>query len=94
MDFTPRLSLPYLLPNQAQKHVTVNEALQRLDVLTGLRVISRSVGAEPAAALEGDAYILPANTTGAQWTNFPLNTLAAFLDGAWLNIGPSEGMRA
>ena len=33
MDQTSRLALPYLLPNQAQKHVTHNEALRRLDAL-------------------------------------------------------------
>ena len=31
MDTSPNLALPYLLANQAQKHVTVNEALRRLD---------------------------------------------------------------
>ena len=30
-DTTNNLGLPYLLPNQAQKHVTMNEALERLD---------------------------------------------------------------
>ena len=30
---TPRLDLPWLMPAQAQKHVTVNEALARLDIL-------------------------------------------------------------
>lgn len=31
MDFSAKLALPYLLPNQAQKHVTLNESLRRLD---------------------------------------------------------------
>lgn len=30
-DFTPSLSLPFLLPAQAQKHVTVNESLAASD---------------------------------------------------------------
>ena len=30
---SPRLGLPYLMPAQAQKHVTHNEALERLDLL-------------------------------------------------------------
>jgi len=33
MDLSYYLKLPYLLPNQAQKHVTHNEALRRLDAL-------------------------------------------------------------
>ena len=37
-DTSPNLALPYLLPAQAQKHVTHNEALQRLDAVTQLVV--------------------------------------------------------
>ena len=33
-DISNSLSLPYILPNQAQKHVTHNEALRILDVVT------------------------------------------------------------
>ncbi len=33
-----RLSLPYMAPVQAQKHVILNEALERLDWLTQLFV--------------------------------------------------------
>ena len=29
-DITPNLALPFILPSQAQKHVTHNEALQQL----------------------------------------------------------------
>ena len=31
MSQTNRIGLSYLLPNQAQKHVTVNESFARLD---------------------------------------------------------------
>ena len=34
MDETANLKLPYILPSQAQKHVTHNEALALLDRLT------------------------------------------------------------
>ena len=30
MDYSAKLTLPYILPNQAQKHVTMNESLRRL----------------------------------------------------------------
>jgi hypothetical protein len=33
MDQTPNLKLPYILPSQAQKHVTHNEALRLLDAV-------------------------------------------------------------
>lgn len=37
-ETTPRLALPYLMPAQAQKHVTHNEALRMLDALVQLRL--------------------------------------------------------
>jgi hypothetical protein len=40
MSSTTNLSLPYLASGQAQKHVTVNESLQRLDALVQLAVAS------------------------------------------------------
>ena len=47
MARTAQLGLPLVMPAQAQKHVTVNEALVRLDAAAQLRVISSVVG-EPA----------------------------------------------
>lgn len=67
---TDRLGLPYLMPAQAQKHVTVNEALRKLDALVQPRVLSRAVSAEPAAPAAGDAYILPAGASGTAWDGF------------------------
>ena len=37
-DTTPNLALPFILPSQAQKHVTHNEALQQLDAVVQLAV--------------------------------------------------------
>ena len=42
-DVSAILSLPYILPAQAQKHVTHNEALRMLDLLVQLVVTSRQV---------------------------------------------------
>ena len=39
---SPVLSLPYIQPAQAQKHVTHNEALRILDAITQLSVIDTS----------------------------------------------------
>ncbi len=47
--FTPNLALPLIAVSQAQKHVPVNEALQILDALTQLTVLSASLTAPPAA---------------------------------------------
>ena len=47
MTDTPRMSLPLLAPAQAQKHVTVNEALARIDALTHLTLASVSLTVPP-----------------------------------------------
>lgn len=51
---TARLRLPYILPSQAQKHVTHNEALQRLDAIVQL-VVKDVVAAPPDNAPEETA---------------------------------------
>ena len=39
-ETSPRLDLPYIQPSQAQKHVTHNESLQRLDALVQMTVLA------------------------------------------------------
>lgn len=53
-----RLGLPYLLPAQAQKHVTHNEALSRLDLLVHLTVQGFEVNDPPNAPQEGEIWVL------------------------------------
>ena len=43
MADTPNLVLPYIAANQSQKHVTVNEALRRLDALVQVTVQSAAL---------------------------------------------------
>jgi len=47
MTLTPKLSLPYIMPAQAQKHVTHNEALAKLDVIVQLSVLSMNLKSPP-----------------------------------------------
>jgi len=91
MENTPNLALPYLMPSQAQKHVTHNEALQLLDALVQLSVISRKCAAPPAASAEGDRYIVAVGGTGA-WSGWD-SSIAAFIDGGWLRLTPRPGWR-
>ncbi|HCX10882.1 MAG TPA: ribonuclease III, partial [Hyphomonas sp.] len=49
MDESARLGLPYLIPNQAQKHVTVNEAFRKLDQMVQLCVQSKAISIQPEA---------------------------------------------
>lgn len=55
MDQTPKLKMPYILPSQAQKHVTHNEALRLLDAVVYLSVKSGSRIRTPEALPAGIA---------------------------------------
>lgn len=88
------LQLPFLAAGQAQKHVTVNEALLRLDALTQLVVESAAAAAEPGAPAEGALYILPPGKTGTAWGPMADHALAYWRDGAWEEITPRTGWRA
>ena len=91
---TPRLSLPFLAAGQAQKHITVNEALGRLDGLVQLAVQSRTVAAQPASPADGAMHILPTGATGAAWFDKAAGLLAHYVDGVWAALTPRAGWLA
>lgn len=64
MTDTAKLGLPLIQAAQAQKHVTVNEALARIDALVQLTLGSVTLTAPPGVPGEGDAYGVPAGATG------------------------------
>lgn len=65
MATSPRLALAYLVASQAQKEVTHNEAINDLDCLVQLSVISNVLTTPPASPTDGDCYIVGALATGA-----------------------------
>jgi hypothetical protein len=85
------LQLPYLEASQAQKHVTVNEALARLDAQIHLTVLSRILNAPPPSPIEGDRYLIAAAPT-ASWAGQG-GSLAVWLAGTWVFVSPREGWR-
>jgi hypothetical protein len=90
-DTTSNLELPYIQPSQAQKHITHNEALQRLDAITQL-VISDSCTEAPAAPEEGACFAVLAPATG----DFAGQDgkIAFRQNGGWLFLEPRAGWRA
>jgi len=92
MDQTARLSLPFILAQQAQKHVTHNEALLALDALVQPVVASRSLTVPPTNVLSGEAYIVGAVPIG-DWAGHA-NEIAVWRSGAWMFHDPAEGWQA
>lgn len=92
MADTPNLVLPYLAANQSQKHVTVNEALRRLDALVQVTVQSAALAAPPGSPVEGQRWIVAVAATGA-WAG-QSGKIAAWQDGAWVFYAPLDGWTA
>ena len=89
MDTTARLALPFILPAQAQKHVTHNDALESLDALVMLSVETRSLAEPPTAPVPGVRYIVSINATGP-WEGLE-NRIAAFAETGWTFHAPRAG---
>ena len=92
MENTENLQLPYIMPSQAQKHVTHNEAIRALDALVQLAVVDRDLGVPPVSPAAGDRYIVAAGASGG-WAGKDLQ-LAAWQDGAWAFFLPVAGWLA
>lgn len=86
------LQLPYLAAAQAQKHVTVNEALRLLDAAVQLTVQSAALSDPPATPGDGQAWIVTGPATGA-WAGWE-GEIAYWVDGAWARLTPRPGWRA
>ena len=93
-DHSARLALPYLAAGQMQKHVTLNEALTRLDALVQTAVVSRTTTVEPGAPVDGALWILPANATGADWSARSAGTLLRAERGGWTVVEAGDGLIA
>lgn len=91
-DDTPILSLPMILPAQAQKHVTHNEALRVLDVVVQLAVLDRTRSEPPAGPADGDRHIVASGASG-DWAG-KAGQIAAFWGGSWLFLAPNAGWMA
>ncbi len=89
MTETARLALPLIAEAQAQKHITHNEALLKLDVLVQMAVMDRDLTAPPDAPSEGDAWIVAAGATG-DWAGHD-GEVAAWQGGVWRFHAPRAG---
>jgi len=88
-DETPRHALPYIMPAQAQKHVTHNEALMRLDGIVQLVFEALDADTPPDDPAPGATYALGASPSGA-WHGEP-GAIAVFHPEGWRFLTPAAG---
>lgn len=92
MSNTGNLGLPLVQPSQAQKHVTVNESLVRLDGLTQLVLVSASTAVPPQSAVDGTSYSVPSGAVN-DWAGHD-GDIAVSSNGGWVFVTPQIGWQA
>lgn len=87
-----RHQLPYLFVAQAQKELTHNEALARIDALLH-PVVQNRLSTPPVLTLAdtGKCWLVDAGSTG-EWLN-KFNEIAVWAGGSWRFLAPVIGMR-
>lgn len=87
---TNRLALPLLEPGQAQKEMSHNEALARLDLLLQASVVAVGVDTPPAVPDAGRCWIV-GNSPDGEWAGYG-GALVGWTEGGWRFAMPHEGM--
>ncbi|MEP5760620.1 MAG: DUF2793 domain-containing protein [Litoreibacter sp.] len=90
MSDTANLNLPLLASSQAQKHVTMNEALTRIDAALQLRVVSRGISTPPTPT-EGEVFIVGISAQ-LGWAGKE-GQLAFAIGNGWDFIAPQAGWK-
>jgi hypothetical protein len=90
-DRSPNLDMPYLLPSQAQKHVSHNEALQQLDALVQFSVTALDATTPPPSPAPGERYGLGSGATG-DWAGHD-GEIALRVETGWIFLTPQDGWR-
>lgn len=91
MSDTARFAMPLLDAAQAQKHVTVNEALARIDALAAGRALTEGATLPPLAPSDGDVHLVGAGAMG-DWAGQD-GAIAILTNGGWLFVPPWAGAR-
>ena len=89
---TNQFGLPLLQASQAQKHITVNEAIARLDAVAQLRLESTVITVPPTDALDGQTYLVAVGAAG-DWAGQD-NNIAIFSNGGWVFLPVKVGWKA
>jgi hypothetical protein len=91
-NVSARHQLPYLVVAQAQKELTHNEALARIDALLHPVVQARlSSAPNPAVTDAGKCWLVDAAAVG-EWQG-KTNSIAVWAGGSWRYVAPVPAMR-
>lgn len=86
---TQNLKLPFIAPAQAQKHITVNTAFQKLDIAVNIAVRDVNMTMPPTDAAEGERFALSDSPEGV-WAGHG-GEIAAWQNGVWEFYAPAIG---
>lgn len=89
MTTTTNLGITLVEQAQAQKEVTVNAALVRLDALLNRGALDKDLATPPGSPASGDVYIIAASATG-DWAGH--DDEIAYFEQVWRFVAPNEGM--
>ena len=89
---TSRWNLPLLMQGQAQKEISHNEALQAIDCVLQLAVVTRGLGRPPVEAAAGTSFIVGPAPTG-DWTGC-IGMVATYDGHGWILTMPRNGCLA
>ncbi len=92
MTSTDRLILPLIESNQAQKHITHNEALRIVDAMLHLTIETLNLNDPPASPQLGQAWFVGEAPTGS-WAHHA-EKIAAFDSDGWQFLAAKSGMIA
>jgi len=90
VETTHRMALPLIVPGQAQKEMTHNEALALIDMALHASVVAVGIDTLPSDPEVGDCWIVGDAPTGA-WAGHAAH-MAGWTAGGWRFSPPMEGM--
>lgn len=92
-DMTPRLALPLLQGGQLQKHLSLNQALSRLDLWCQAVAEAADVNRPPATVEAGQVFLLGAPASDSVWAAFRSGDVVVRTEDDWEALRAPDGAR-
>lgn len=89
MTKTNNLNISLVEQSQAQKEVTINEAITALEALQNRGIEDKDLSSPPVSPSDGDVYIIATSATG-DWLGHENDI--AYYSSSWKFVSPNEGL--